>query len=738
MKSYCVWANEPAVKNCAYIFSLDIYSERGKQASIKISAYNSYKFYLNGELKFFGPARSPKGHFRTDERKISLKKGKNRISVVCSAYNAANYSYVSDTSFFYFKTKCDNTEYCASDFACYDYSEKIKNAQRYSFQRGFCEIYNYQYDFKYILLNIERLKNRIDVKEVKRLKPLKRIVPYVQLKIISAKNPIISGKCVYIDERPVFNHRCIDGVGENFDGYKRHELYECITDRVSKLTCEQGEPNTFLRAKEYSVYDFKCNKTGFLGFDIEAVEDSEIYVLFDELLDNEDCPVSFSRLSCCSVIKWELAAGKYVLETIEPYTLKYCQIIVFNGAINVKRAVMTLYENSDAYKLKLNTDDTVINSIVKSAENTVAQNAVDLLMDCPSRERAGWINDVYFSRKSTAIFTGNEKVLHVTLENFILAEPIKELPLNMIPMCYPSDHLNGEYIPNCAMWYVIILCEYVMNGNFKKYDLTINSQIDGLLSFFEKYENEDGLLENLDSWIFIEWSIANSKDYVAGVNYPSNMMYYKMIKSVAELRDDNRLFNKAEKIKRTIREQSFNGEFFEDNRIRKDGRLVSLGHISEACQYYAFCMGVADSKDYPELYKNLSECFSDDESRKSFPNVGKSNVIVGLLMRITMLLENGENAKVVDEIKEVYGLMAKTTGTLWENLNPTASCNHGIAAYAGYILIRAITGFEGFKNGKPVFADKFANINGVFEIPCKAERYKVVLNNGGREIKRIR
>ena len=44
-----------------------------------------------------------------------------------------------------------------------------------------------------------------------------------------------------------------------------------------------------------------------------------------------------------------------------------------------------------------------------------------------------------------------------------------------------------------------------------------------LLDYFKPFENEDGLLEKLQSWVFVEWSAAN--DFVQDVNYPSNMLY---------------------------------------------------------------------------------------------------------------------------------------------------------------------------------------------------------------------
>ena len=75
------------------------------------------------------------------------------------------------------------------------------------------------------------------------------------------------------------------------------------------------------------------------------------------------------------------------------------------------------------------------------------------------------------------------------------------------------------------------------------------------MEFFKKYENPDGLLENLDSWVFVEWSQANSRDFVRGVNYPSNMMYYKMLVSIDKIWHTQKLAQKSERLKKNILKQ---------------------------------------------------------------------------------------------------------------------------------------------------------------------------------------
>ena len=733
-----IWAKDGTEMNVAYIFTADVFAEKDVKAAVNVSAYNFYKFYVNGKLKFFGPSRSPQGYYRTDVRTVTLKKGKNRLSAVCFAYNAATYSYVSDQPFFYFSANVCGKEYTARDFLCYEFTEKVKKAQRYSFQRGFCEIYRQKSDLSDVLLTVEKTRKPVTVKAVKPPLPLKRGVPYIKLKRERQTRPVFSGKVVFDKNKPLFRHTCIDSESAVFDCYKRTDLYECVTDYVCRTTNIDGGIKTFLQEGEYTVYDFGKNTTGYIGLDVSTKTGAEIYIAFDELLGDKDRPVDFARLSCCSVVKWELSANDYRLETAEPYTLRACQVIVKKGTAKIKGAFITLFRNEQAFNLKFSSEDKTVEKIVHAAAENVAQNGVDVLMDCPSRERAGWINDIYFSRESQRFFTGNQEVLSATLEDYLLYKRLKELPKEMIPMCYPSDHKNGEYIPNCATWYLIILCEHLKAGNLKKYRRIADAQIDGLLRFFGRYENEDGLLEDLDSWIFIEWSVAGSKEYVSGINYPSNAIYYKALKTVGEYRGDERLIKKAERVKAAIRAQSFNGEFFEDNRIRKDGKTVPTGHISEACQYYLFSLGVADKESYPELYAKLCDGFSDRSVFDPFPQVGKANIIVGLLMRITVLIENGENLKAVQEIKRVYGVMAEKTGTLWENLDTSASCNHGVAAYAGYILIKALTGFKGFYGGEPIFGEKFLDVNTETVIPCNNRRYKVTVSGGKRTVVRIK
>lgn len=69
------------------------------------------------------------------------------------------------------------------------------------------------------------------------------------------------------------------------------------------------------------------------------------------------------------------------------------------------------------------------------------------------------------------------------------------------------------------------------------------------------------------------------------------------------------------------------------------------------------------------------------------------------MMRESILIADGLLRRAVEETKEIFGSMAQSTGTLWEHVGAYASCNHGCASYAAYLIVRAYTGLIGFQCG---------------------------------------
>jgi alpha-L-rhamnosidase len=440
---------------------------------------------------------------------------------------------------------------------------------------------------------------------------------------------------------------------------------------------------------------------------VECDQPSRLVFTFDEILSGQD--VDFKRLGCVNAVVYELQPGRYQLESFEPYTLRYLKLMVLDGACRIKNIYLREYANSQTSQAQFSCDDTRLNKIFEAACQTFRQNAVDIFMDCPSRERAGWLCDSFFTARVAKDLCGHSTIEKNFLENFLLPAKFEFLPAGMLPMCYPADHNDGVFIPNWAMWFVIELQEYLARTEDRELVDALQPKVLALLDYFKRFQNEDGLLENLQSWVFVEWSKAN--EFVQNVNYPSNMLYAAVLEAAGQMYDQKNLLEQAETIRETIREKSYDGDFFTDNATRKDGQLQKTTNRTEVCQYYAFFFRIATPKSHPELWQKLTQEFGPKrDASKTWPEVHPANAFIGNYLRLELMSRNGLCRQLKNEIVDYFLYMADITGTLWENVGSYASCNHGFASHVAHDLYRDILGVYEINQQKKIVILRLSDV----------------------------
>ncbi len=446
-----------------------------------------------------------------------------------------------------------------------------------------------------------------------------------------------------------------------------------------------------MNAREYRILDIGGDRTGFIGVKVRCGKKTRLWLMFDEILSGND--VDCTRLGCVNIISYELAPGVYDLESIEPYTLRYLKVLCMEGACTIENVFLREYAHPRV-AARFKASDQRLNRIFAAAVETFRQNSLDIFMDCPSRERAGWLCDSFFTARTAFDLTGTATIERNFFENFALPPKFAHLPDGMLPMCYPSDHNDGVFIPNWAMWFVVELEEYAARSNDRAMLAALKPRVLKLLDFLKRYENSDGLLERLPSWVFVEWSEANK--FVQDVNYPSNMLYAGALAAAGRMYETPELAAKAERIRAAVRRQSFDGRFFVDNAVRgKDGRLNVTRNRSEVCQYFAFFFRVATPESHAALWRVLRDQFGPDrKNTKAYPEVHPANSFVGNMLRMELLSDAGLSRQILDESVAYLLYMADRTGTLWETDAPTSSCNHGFASHAAHTLYRDVLGIH--------------------------------------------
>ena len=514
-----------------------------ENAVVNVSASNMYQMFVNGEFVAEGPARAGHGYYRVDEIDVSsyLTKEKNVISFFVAGYYVENFYLIKQPSFLCAEIVCDGEVVSATGkngFEAKYNGERARKVARFSYQRTFSEYYIINGENQSFISDPQSRFEAVELIPCREKNFLVREVPYPCYDKASVLSRVSMGKTEFKDEPINPNRTRFVDLTPDCAGFPLGEVEFINTDEVEKGVYTQTNSETVsfspmeLSGNEYSVFKFDGVKCGFIRLKIEAFEDCELMAVFDELDVNGDVETYRMREIQASVI-WKLPKGEYTIISNEPYIIQYLKIInKSKGKLRIEEAGVIQFKfDYEPKPLSCGNE-----RIYSAAVETFRQNVLDIYMDCSSRERAGWLCDSFFTSRVEKELTGKSAVEKNFLENFLMPKQFERIEKGPFPMCYPADFLSGEFIPNWAMWYVLELEEYYERTGDRELVEFAKDKIYSLVDYFSGFENEDGLIENLRSWVFVEWSAANT--FTAGVNYPSNMLYSRMLKSVGRLYDE--------------------------------------------------------------------------------------------------------------------------------------------------------------------------------------------------------
>lgn len=729
-KAIPVWAADLTHKdqlNCQLVFYAEVPSL--KNAQLSIAAADFYRLSVNGHFVGFGPARTARGYARVDTYDLSAydnqklyegdtsvtgmikRRRPNEIQIEVAGYHCMSLSTALQASFLAAEL-LDETgkpilytggEEEGEGFYCFLNARRARTVERYSVQRHFTEIWNEHVEdpkADYLRREVEPM--------AKGLIFLPRVVPMPQYRVQDVDEYVSRGTYEAKEDQD-YRTRAYSFMPETEPdwGYfpeekVEHKTYRYVNAQQLTKTADGGQLPLKLRAGEWAVIDFQQLELGFLRWSGTALENAEVILAFTELTETE--PFSFTGMNVHNVIEYHLPAYKQLqAESFEPYSFRQVLVMVKRGSIELDSLGFRTFQRNMSEARSANLQDPQLAGIYRAAQRTFAHNALDIFMDCPSRERAGWLCDSFFTARAEHFFFGSTPVEDAFLENFLLYKNEGEYMPGVLPMCYPGDpHQNSKFIPQWDMWYILEVCEYLTKRRPDMDREKFRPSVEGLLQFFRQYENADGLLEKLPSWNFVEWSAANT--WVQDVNYPTNFLYAGVLQAAAEVFDLPQLREKADAIRLATISQSFNGEVFCDHAIRKaDGSLKLQPHVSEAAQYYGLLFGgiSLDEPRFAALKAHVFDNFAafaarcsvsesagrqgdaDESGRLMFCPV---NAFIGFYLRIMVLQELGEHDMLLRDMKAFFGHMCEQTGTLWEYKTTRGSLDHGFASYAAVAL----------------------------------------------------
>ena len=703
-----VWvAGAEKEMNAFYGFSATFDAAEGEKPVLRLSAGAIARVWVNGRFAGYGPARAPEGYMRIDEWPLGsfVKEGRNIVAIEVSN-PAINTFYLPEQRGFLFAEVVSGGRTLAAtgrDFRAMRLPRTVKTS-RFSYQREFAEFYEVTPE-SYAWRTNGVADSGLPLVDVAPSRTLKRGAPYPTFAFDGTFRPALRTVLRRDPARETKKRTCVENAGKGtLKGFRREDLdvnfsyaiQSLVADKISPVA--DDAPALTLKGLEGVVFEGVRNTAGFPKIEVRCISPTTVWLVMDELAGPDGLPDPVRYFNCFNACGWRLEKpGRYTLECFQPYGLKCGHVIVDGGEAQVLGFDVRTYVNPDVSRASFRCSDPALEKVFAAAAQSLACNAVDVFTDCPGRERGAYFGDTVFTGRGADVLLGDTLMERTQFENYALAPRFADVPEGLIPMLYPADTtlLEPHWIPNFCMWAVIQLADYVRRSGDTSMAAAFRAKAEGVLVWFRKSRNADGLLENLPGWVFIEWS--DAAKFTKGINYPTNMLYVRFLDAFAELYGRADCRDEAEALRGTIRRLSWNGEWFRDHSVRgTDGLLSTPNDCTEVCQYLAFFSGVATPERNPVLWKRLVEEMGPMRKADAYPAIHGSNMLFGYSLRFVLLSETGGfSARVLDEIRHCYLPMAEKTGTLWEAVSSEGySCCHGFPSMAAWLLVRDALGVK--------------------------------------------
>lgn len=679
----------------------------GAAVTVRLAAASLYRLRVDGQWIGHGPARTAHGHAVVDAYDLAAAEHPRVLAVEVCGYHANGYWLIEQPAFLCAEVLRDGTVIAATadcddgagrGFAGRILDHRIAAVQRYSFMRSFVEVYRLSPGCDAWASNLSADFPGETLAEQPSPVWLPRAVPYLAGTVLRPSAVVGGGRLMpTVPERP-WSDRSLERTGprwagppespnEIIVGFPLESLAERLSDALA-ATAEVADQTVLaealaglLPADAWALHDFAAVQTGFIGVDLTCAEAVVLDLTFDEVLvEGRVAPL---RKDHVNGVRLHLGPGRHRIETLEPYTMRWLRLATHGGSVRIHDRWLREC-CGPAERLRLEQGDGELAAVLAAGRATFRQNVVDLPMDCPSRERAAWFGDTFFTCRVEPWLTGASQVERAHLDALLRGGQRPKLPPGMIPMVYPGDHPGGRFIPNWALFTVLQLAEYRERSGDVALVGAFAPRLAEMFAWFAGFHGPHGLLTKLPGWIFVEWSKAN--ELVQDVNAPTNMLYAAALTAAGRLYGRADWTARAAAIHAALRAQAWDGRWFRDRAQVVDGDLVWGDDRTEVCQYYAFLCGTADGQRDAELAARLA-----DDCRPGRPlpeGLHPCNAFIGFYLRLELLSALGRRQQIADELKALFLPMAQATGTLWESDTTKASACHGFASHVWHVALR--------------------------------------------------
>ena len=451
------------------LFRKKITLESFERATLKVTADDYYKLYINGSYVGCGPAASYPWGYNVNEIDVTdiIREGENLFALHTYYQGLINRVWVSADrrACMLFELKIDGKTVLVSDesWLCADHSG-YSTCGKFGYDTQFAECY----DSRSTEVGFERC---------------------------DFDDSGWGNACIY--KNADYTTRLQSTVGV--------ELY-----RVDAVKREQ-RGNTV-------ILDFGQEAVGYLGAFAKGRCGDEIVLRYAEELNDDGTPRHIMRCNCVYEEKWILSGEVDELCQFDYKGFRYASLTLPESA-----ELLDVYMDVRHYpyerRATFSTEDERLIKIIELCENTVKYGMQENFVDCPTREKGQYLGDVTIAARAHAILTKDTSMLRKALSDFADSALIcKGL------MAVSGAGLMQEIADYSLQYASSALFCYKLDGD-KEFLASLLPTVMGVYEYFSSYDRGDGLIIGCDKWNLVDWP-SNLRD---GYEMPEDAVAHNVL-----------------------------------------------------------------------------------------------------------------------------------------------------------------------------------------------------------------
>lgn len=297
-----------------------------------------------------------------------------------------------------------------------------------------------------------------------------------------------------------------------------------------------------------------------------------------------------------------------VFTTLSWRTWRYIQLTATTG--DEPLVLTDIYSTATGYpfqnKAALETGSAALDSLFAIGWHTARLCAVETYMDCPYYEQLQYAGDTRIQALVSLYNSGDDRLVKNAIGQLDNSRQPEGLTLSRYPTQMP------QLIPPFSLWWIGMLHDYWMYGRDTAFVIDKLPGVRQVLSFFHRFQQQDGSLHGLPYWTFTDW--VNSPGWETGMApigadgsscvLDLQLLWAYQLAADIESRDGMKdyaaLYRRyAAQLKKTIRSRYWN----KDRRIFADRPEMDL--YSQHANSLAILTGVVDPQEVKALARSL-------------------------------------------------------------------------------------------------------------------------------------